>query len=185
MSRRVPLLIAAVVVVAVGVWFYAWATGPATSTSTTTSASENVFGSQIQLVPYDSQYFSTQVPSTLVLKSSNENSAAPILGQYLFKHSSTALADQLGITVGVMQGALDEVPAVKLRLQQPDIYSQTAVPAAPAGAIAFSKQGTYETSVFWAVDGRYAGVAVSGSVLRQADLGEILNSVISNWQWQQ
>jgi len=183
MKRRIALLAGVLVLVSAGVWFYAWANGPASSTASTTQGPENVFGSQIKLQPYSGKLFTTQIPSTLILKSSTE-SAGPTLGQYLFKGTDSSVTDQLGITIGVMQSSsLDEVAAVKLRLGDTETYTRTEINEAPEGAIAFTKNTDYETTVFWPYQGKYVGIAVSGSVLRQAELSEIMSSVLTNWQW--
>lgn len=145
----------------------------------------NVLGSQIQLVPFETDYFSTSVPSFLQRKTTNESTSAPISGQYLFKHAQINITDQLAITTGpLVNSTLAELSGVKVRQSEPERYKQTPRSNMPTGAIVFERQDQYETAVFWQENGRYASVVVGGGGDRRAQLDEIVSSVLSNWQWQ-
>lgn len=165
-------------------WFYKWSNSPASTSDAISAGSRDVFGSQIKLTSYSGQYFTTQIPSTMLLKTSTENSSSPTPGLYLFKHSDIGIGDQLGITIGTMQSpSLDEVSAVKLRATQPDRYRKSNLENSPEGAIVFNTTDDFETSIFWSNGSKYAAVVVSGSSLRQAELSNVVGSVIANWQW--
>lgn len=164
---------------------YIWSSRPVTTTASTTGTESNVRGSQISLSAYSGQQFSTQIPSTLALKTSSENKNGSISGQYLFVNRDKNQADQLAITIGTTQGAdVREISAVKLRLMETETYEPVTLDYAPPGALGFQKKNGYEVSLFWRQDSRYAAVVVSGSILNKADLDEVSRTVINNWQWQ-
>lgn len=184
MRRKYLLLLVPLMVFVAGIWFYRWSNSPANAGTVLTPQGANVFGAQIDLVSYGSQYFTTQIPKTLVVKSSNEASNGATVGQYLFKHSNVSLSDQLGITIGTMQSAsLSEVSAVTLRQSQPEKYTSITIDGMPQGAVAFEALDPYEVGVFWPNESQFAAVVVSGSSVRKAELRETLYGVIANWQW--
>lgn len=183
MAKKVVFAGVALLAVSVGIWTYLWANSPA-QTSISSTSSQQVQGSQITLAPYTAQQFTTVIPSTLQVKTSTENNKSAILGQYLFTNKDSHLSDQVGITVGTMQGTdINEVSAAKLRQTQQDVYESATLDFTPSNAVAFHKKDGYETSVIWSEGSRYVAVVVSGSVLRQAELEEISRVVVTNWQW--
>lgn len=184
--RRRWLLLAVVVVFVGGLaGLYAWMQSPVTNHGVSVVPEpSNVLGSQIQLVPFDTDYFSTSIPSFLQRKTATESDSAPVSGQYLFKHVQINIGDQLGITTGLLNGSsLPEVSGVKVRQSEPERYEQVARTNMPDGAIVFERKDQYETAIFWQENGRYASVVVSGGGERRAQLEEIVSSVINNWQW--
>jgi hypothetical protein len=118
------------------------------------------------------------------LKTSNENPHNPIRAGYLFTGTVHSPADQVAITVGTMGlNRLLEIPGVKQRLNDTATYQPTEVTNAPEGAMSFKRTSDYETAVFWQEGNLYVALVVSGSPLRQAELDQTLQSVLTNWSW--
>jgi hypothetical protein len=184
-KKYIVLIISVIIVVSGCLALRHWWTGPATSTisSSGKSSETDVLGSQSVLEPFETAYFTTRKPSTLTLRESSDNSKGAIQGRFLLKSKDARFSDQAGITIGNLDGALNELSAVKLRLSQPENYQPTSITSAPLGAIIFSSTREYETAVFWQKDGRYAAVAISGAPQREDELNNTLSIILSNWQW--
>lgn len=164
---------------------YQWMQNPATNKGVSViPEDQNVLSSNVSLLPFDTTFFFTNVPSYLQSKSITENPDAPTSGMYLFKHQQISLNDQLAINTGTLSGStLNELSTIKVRQSEPSRYHQTSRPSAPEGAIVFERQDQYEVAVFWQHNGRYASVVVGGSNDRRADLESTLQTVLSDWQW--
>ena len=173
-------LLASVLVVSFGIWW----NSPERTIPVVSSNTTQVLGSETSTSPLDTSYMSTVFPGRLHIKSSNENAASAIVGQYLLTSKDLQLNDQVGITIGKLNNdTIDNISPVQLRLRHPETYQQSSLADAPEGAIVFISSNGYEKSVFWAHDGLYSGVVVSGTVGRIAELNEILTTVVFNWQW--
>lgn len=184
--KRWMLLLFVVLFLSGSVWGYHWWHGPAQSATVTTSdqTEQGVLGSESKLLPWQTEYFATRYPSNLRVLTSNEIAQGLTLGQYLLGSTSLEQTDQLAVTVGNLQGLrLAELPAIKLRQQQTGTYQATTRSFTPSGGFVFSRSDTYETAVFWQEGGRYAAVVVSGSSVRQAELEQSLQAVITDWEW--
>lgn len=185
MKRRLLIgagTIGACVVALVAV--YSWTQSPVTNGGVRVTAEQkDVLSSQMQLVPFDTPYFSTSVPSYMQRKSTTENASAPVSGMYLFTHKQLTLNDQLAITTGTLSGPLSELSTLRVRLSDPDHYRETNRNDTPDGARVFERLDGYEVAVFWPYNGRYASVVVGGSADRRADLESALTGVLANWQW--
>lgn len=184
--KRTRLVLAVSGVAVLGIFgaAYWWMQSPVTNKGVSvTPEPNNVLASQIELTALDTTYFSTKLPSYMVRKTTAENQSAPATGMYLFKHAQLNLSDQLGITTGPLTGTLSELSGIKVRQSEPERYSQTTRDDMPPEAVVFQRQDQYETAVFWADNGKYASVVVGGSAARSADLQQMLNSVVKNWQW--
>lgn len=184
--KRVVLVAAGAMLIIAGAWGYIWWHGPAETKEFTVNhqTTKDVLGSELTLISWHPQYFSTRYPSTLRILTSNEVAHGATLGQYVLSSVSLKQTDQLAVTVGVLDDmTLDDIPSVKFREQHADIYQQTDRSFIPAGGIVFSAKEGYETAAFWRHGNRYAAVVVSGSPLRKAELEEALEAVVTNWQW--
>jgi hypothetical protein len=184
MKRFAPLAFV-VLVGGLGVWVYIWWHSPAeTKQFTAKTTTEEVLGSELTLNDWNTQYFATRYPNDLRIITSNEVAHGLTSGQYLLGSTSLSRTDQLAVTVGNLGGlALEELPAIKLRLQKTDVYQPVDVSFAPEGSLVFTSEDSYETAVFWRQDSRYVAVVVSGSAARQANLWQQLEAVVTNWQW--
>ncbi len=176
----------AVIVLGFGAWIYLWWNQSATTTIVTTDTqdSRGVLGSQEKLYNWKTEFFTTRVPTSLRVITSNEVAHGLTTGQYLLGATSLSRDDQLAVTVGNLDAMrLDELPAVKLRSLQANAYRVATRSFMPTGGIAFSKIDTYETAIYWAHDTNYAAVVVSGSSAHKADLESALEAAVTNWQW--
>lgn len=186
MKRWLTLLVIVLVVGLVGFGTLRWASTPA---STITSSVDNqdprgVLSANSSVTPFENSYFTTQIPSDLQLKTSNENPAGAIMASYLFTNVKPATSDQVGITIGKMGlNRLSETSGVKQRLNDPGTYQQVVVKGAPEGVISFSKTDGYETAVFWQEGRSFVAVVVSGAPQRQSELDQILQTILSSWSW--
>lgn len=177
-----------IAVIGLGYVGFHWASRPSsTNESRTGSSDSGVLGTTTDLKPFTSPYFSTQIPADMLVKTSNENPQAAIRAAYLFTSNKTSPGDQAAISIGTMGlNRLSEISGVKQRLNNPALYHSTTIANAPAGAVSFTKaDGTdgSETAVFWQEGNLYVAVVVSGSPLRQAELDQTLQSILSNWSW--
>lgn len=185
MKRRWLAIATFLVVIGIGYAGIHWANQPtSTSQSHTGKTDAAVLGSSSDLKPFVSPYFSTQIPADMLQKTSNENPRAAIRASYLFTSSKTSPGDQAAISVGTMGlSQLSEISGVKQRLNDPDMYQPTTIANAPQGAVAFTRSESYETAVFWQENNSYVAVVVSGSPLRQAELDQTLQAILTNWSW--
>ena len=166
-------------------WVYQWWHSPAVSTPVALTTSSNVLGSGTSLTPWQTAYFTTQIPSFLRVRNSVENPTRPQLGQYLLANIITSKTDQVAITVGMLgNSTLAEQSSVRLRRAQTTTYQPASRSYVPAGAFVFSRTDSYETAIIWQHDARYVAVVVSGTVDRQPDLEQSLAAIVTNWQWQ-
>jgi hypothetical protein len=181
--RKIWLVIPLVLVIGASAGAYAWWQSPATTdTDQGTQEVNSVLGSETAVKPWQTSYFSTSIPTTLRVKTSNDSAT---YGSYLLTSISTHYSDQIGVTVAELGGnSLDEIPAVRLRLDKPDVYAPGNLSYAPDGAYVFTDEDGYETSIFWQHGNQYAAVVASGTSARRAELGEALADVVSNWNWQ-
>ncbi len=186
MKRRLIVASFIILVAIVGFNVIHWASSPSSTKQSSLGGKQDsgVLGSTSDLTPFTSPYFTTQIPSTMRLKTSNESSSNPVRAGYLFTSTVSSPADQIAITVGTMGlNRLSEISGVKQRLNNPSTYETTEVPNAPEGAMSFKRTSDYETAVFWQEDDLYVALVVSGSPLRQAELDQTVQSVLTNWSW--
>lgn len=186
MKRWVVAAIPIVILVLGGLWAYNWWQSPAETTvvNVADQTERGVLGSESKLIPWRTTLFATRYPANLRVITSNEVSQGITDGQYLFASTSLKRDDQLAVTVGKLSASsIEELSAVKFRRSKADIYQQATRTYAPAGAVVFSNSSSYETAIYWAEDGNYAAVVVSGSSANQADLETALQAVVANWQW--
>ncbi len=166
-----------------------WASKPASTQRSSVGGPSDagVLGSSSELKPFSSPYFNTQVPADMILKTSSENPRAAIRASYLFTNSKMSPGDQAAITVGTMGlNRLTEIPGVKQRLNDSAKYEAITIPNAPEGAMSFKKVNStegYETAVFWQENDLSVSLVVSGSTLRQSELDQTLQSILTNWSW--
>lgn len=183
--KRYILPAVGLVLVGFGVWAYIWWHSPSeTKQFTAKNTAERVLGSEVTLIDWDAQYFTTRYPSDLRIVTSNEVPHGLTTGQYLLGSTVMNRTDQLAVTVGKLDGlSFEELPAIKLRRLKSDVYQPSSIAFAPEGSMAFTANNEFETSVFWAQGERYAAVVVSGSVVRATELRQQLEAVLTNWQW--
>lgn len=184
--KKIAAVLALLIVVLGGVWLCLWWQSPADGKVMLSPVSDGgVLGSESELVSLRTVYSKTRYPSTLRVLTSNDVARGSIAGQYVLGLASLKHTDQLAITVGRLDSmALTELPAVKLRRLQTDVYALTTKKYAPLGALIYAKIDGSETSVFWADGARYAEVVVSGSPARFDMLEADLEAVITNWRWE-
>lgn len=186
MNRKLVISSLMISVIVIGFGIVHWAGRPSSTSQSNVGNQQDtgVLGSTSDLAPFSSPYFSTQIPGTMQLKTSNENPRNAIRASYLFTGTVHSPADQIAITVGTMGlNRLTEIPGVKQRLNEPATYQSTEVVNAPEGAVSFKRSEGYETAVFWQENDLYVSLVVSGSPLRQAELDQTLQSVLTNWSW--
>ncbi|MBC7582083.1 hypothetical protein H7097_04445 [Aeromicrobium sp.] len=180
--KKLFVVLPLVILTGVGFGLYSWWHSPATSSiDSGTQEVSNVLGSETSLKSWQTSYFVTSMPSSLRIKTSND---ALESGNYLLTSKTPRISDQIGVTVAKLgNNSLNELPAVKLRLNQPNIYAAVANTYAPAASYSFVNEATYETSVFWQEDGYYAAVVASGTSARRAELNVATRAIVSNWSW--
>ena len=149
------------------------------------SASNEVKGTSTTLEDYSSSFFATKISSDFKVKNQSETQNSPIVGQYLLTGKQVYSSDQLAITIGTAKSTdINEVSGYKFRKTYPDDYVQTISDAGyPAGCVVFTKKSSYEKSVFWIYNGKYAAVVVSGGADHRAELENGISAVLANWQW--
>ena len=186
MKKRWLLLVIIIIIAGLSYGLYAWWHAQATTSTVSygTQTSSDVLGSENQLVDWQTMYFTTKITTSLRQITTSETPGKSIMGSYLFTSTSVRKTDQLAITIGTFSNySLDEISAVKFRLNQPTEYTPVSRTFAPPGALAFNRANSYETSVFWQHADKYAAVVVSGTANDKADLEQALSDVVSNWQW--
>lgn len=168
-----------------GVWLVSWWNEPVQNNHFSVKTSEtNVLGNETTLVTWQTNFFVTQIPSTFRILNSSEIKQGNVEGQYLLSSRSLNNTDQGGVTIGTLNGySLHELPAVRLREEQPDMYVSSTVSFAPEGSIVFSSKKDYETAVFWQSGDTYAAVVFSGISTHKADLDQALEAVITHWKF--
>lgn len=184
--KRLLIVLPLLALAASGTWVYNWWNKPsfASGLEQTTQGQNDVLGSQTTLQKWRTDYFTTLIPTNLQLKTSDQDTSKSIEGSYLLGNTEPQMDEQVGITIGrVGNGTLQETPAVKLRLNNPEVYAPTSVNYAPADSLVFTKVGSFEQSVFWQHGNRYAAVVVSGTSIDQTGMDQIAANIISNWQW--
>jgi hypothetical protein len=163
-----------------------WMNSPAATTTATLASSQaqGVLGSSAELQPFETAYFTTEIPASLRSKTSTENSRGAIMGSYLWGAIKPTLDDQVGVTIGKLgSSTLGELSAVKLRQNNTALYVAAPLEGAPAGALVYRRTDTYETAVFWQQNDRYASVVVSGQQQRAAELDQTVHAILGNWSW--
>jgi hypothetical protein len=144
----------------------------------------DVLASETSLHTWQTDQFTTQIPTWLHLASSTDNRSDPASGTYVLSGGRDKNA-QITISMAALgNNSLNETPAVHIRSTQPAEYTRITLAAAPEGAQAFSHTGSYETSVFWQYQGHYVSTVASGSSDIQADVQTALEAILTNWQWQ-
>lgn len=144
----------------------------------------DVLASETSLHSWQTDQFTTQIPTWLHLTSSTDSRNDPASGTYVLSGGRDMNA-QITITMAALgNNTLDESPAVHVRASQPTEYTRITLAAAPEGAQSFSHTGSYETSVFWQHQGHYIATVASGSSDIQADVQTALEAILTNWQWQ-
>jgi hypothetical protein len=185
--KKTWLVLPVLAIIGVGAGLYSWWQSPA-STSQVDQGSQSVnavLGSTTRLEPWQTSYFTTRYPATLRIRSTTEDSSRAIIGSYLLTSIDTAQQDQVGVTVGTLgNNTFDGISAIKYRSMHPELYTQSSRSYAPAGAVAFDATNEYETDIIWQSGEHYAVVAVTGSSSRRAELEQVAQAVVSNWQWQ-
>lgn len=184
--KRLILICAGGLLLIAGVWAFWWWQSPAETRDFTSDeqTSQAVLGSEVNLVSWQTKHFTTRYPDNLRVITSNELAHGNTSGQYLLGAVSLKQTDQLAITVGTLEGStLRELPAVRLRQQHTETYQPADRSFLPDGGLVFSSTKEYETAMFWRHGSSYAAVVVSGSAVRQAELEEALQAVVTNWQW--
>ncbi|MBL8122071.1 hypothetical protein JNM87_04965 [Candidatus Saccharibacteria bacterium] len=185
--KKAALVVVVLAVLCTGGWLYWWWHGPAYGTVTQSNNSDEtaVLGSDEVLISWQGPFFTTRYPSTLRLLTSNEIAQGNMQAQYLLSAVTPTHQDQVAVTVGRLGVLrLDELPAVKLRRMQSDVYSESSRSFAPDESIVFTKTKDFETGIYWADGDRYAEVVASGSSTRRAELENALEVVMTSWQWQ-
>lgn len=180
------LIFVGILVVGVAIWAFIWWQSPAETKNFTSyeQTGKSVLGSEVTLVAWQTRNFTTSYPDNLRVITSNEVAHGNTSGQYLLGTASLKQTDQLAVTVGSLQGTmLNDLPAIRLRQQHTDTYQPTHQSFLPDDSIAFSSTDDYEVAVFWQNEGRYAAVVASGSIVRQAELDQALEAIITHWQW--
>lgn len=185
MRRLIYGCIGLVLLVGVGIWSYMWWHSPAETKKFTENKSSNeVLASETALTTWETTYFTTAYPDNLRIITTNELAHGITTGQYLLGSTSPDKTDQLGVTVGTLDGvAFDELPAIKLRRQHINEYHTIKSSVTPPGGLAFVDEEKYEVSMFWQQGNQYAAVVATGSSARQAELTQVLEAVVSNWRW--
>jgi hypothetical protein len=183
--KRWLMLVSLVLVLGLAAWGYHWwNSSSSTSVVYTPETNRDVLGTQTTLRSWHTAYFATSYPSNLRVRTTNENSAATIIGSYMLSSVAAREQDQIGITIANMGNTtLTQESAVKFRLQHPERYTSVSRNYAPSGAYVFNDESGYETGVFWQTGDRFAAVVVSGSSARRAELESDLEAIVSNWQW--
>ena len=175
-KRKITGVVLLVLFLSGGVWAYSWWHRSAETTVGQTGQSQtDVLGSQVSLRNWHTTFFETRYPQSLRVLQQNEIAQGMTTGQYVL----SAVAATVG-TIGNLQ--LADLPSVKFRQGSAD-YERVDRSFAPAGAVVFHKNSSYETAVFWQQGTQFAEVVVSGSSARQAELEEALQAIVTNWQW--
>lgn len=172
----VPLLIGAVIAV------FAF-NGPAQGSVNNPSKDElNVVkGESVTLKTFTTTYIDIQLPDRLLLKTSNESKGAGIYAQYLFSDSRFGSRQQVGVTIGHLNGlTLKEVPFVKQRAIDPEQYIRLAENETAVTYKTVSSD-EYMTTILHGND--YLTVASSGTSDESADLQGITDQAIRSIRW--
>lgn len=182
MKRIVVGIMGAGLLVGILGWFLYWSNQP--SSVSIASQEAAVQGLATEVMPFDAQEFSTQITADFMVKNRTNNSAGPISGQYLLVEKDPRTNAQVAITVTAGSGGVDDMSAVKLRLQNGADYTETTLDdAVPAGGRVFIKNSSYEKGIYWAENGKQVSVVASGGAENQAALEQALKTILINWQW--
>lgn len=157
-----------------------------------------------QPVDWKTAYFDTNLPVGFRVRTSHEDltsttakaTTTATVASYSLSSTNVRQTDQIGVTIGNLnRTALNEIPAIKLRLSQPGTYTVidpktyagSPLPNATAIIGNVAADGSYETSLFWQAPqaGRYVAVVASGSSTRKAELEQALALIVEQWQWRQ
>lgn len=183
-GRTIAIIIIIGLVSFGGYNLYRWANRTTTTyhqSSTSASSGETPAAPPQQL---GSVFFTTQIPAEMTIKSRKEPGGGTSLFQMVARHQNIRFIDQLAITIGPLPtGGLSELSAVRLRQQADRGYVPTSFPSAPPRSLVFTKQGTYEKSVFMSNGNYYASIVVGGAIDRSEALDSLLSGVLSNWRW--
>jgi hypothetical protein len=184
--KRSLLGLALVIVLSAGaIGYHLFTTAATTSFSVKPQQSTtDVLGSETSLHSWQTDQFTTQIPTWLHVASSTDDRSDPLSGTYILS-GGREKNGQIAISIAALgNNTLSETPAVRLRTNRPTEYTPINLAAAPDGAVTFSHSGNYETSVFWQHQGHYISVVASGSSDVQADVQTALDAILTNWQWQ-
>lgn len=185
-QRRRIVFVSIVGLVALGSYAYSWANNPSVTSGSAAPALAASSANNRANQALDTTYFSTVLPDDVLVRTKNEVAHGNILLQLLATNRTGQVDDQLGLTIGSLNGQpLSELSSVRLRLGDTKNYRQIAPDQTTAQAISFERTGeTYEKAVFWpGGNGLYAAVVVSGTMDRSSYLNYLMSTILVGWQW--
>lgn len=131
------------------------------------------------------KYFSTTIPEDVSLRTHNVAPQGTRIEQILANNKKSPLNDQLAVSIGkVPPEGLNGISDIQFRQNDSKKYQITEIKNAPPGAIVFNNLETYEKSIFWVNEGKYAGVVILGSNDRRAALDNTLSIILEEWSWE-
>lgn len=133
----------------------------------------------------DSELFSTLYDSSLQIKSTSIKSSGPIFYQYLLAPETANDESQVAITIGKLDGALNDSSPAKFRVTEREKYIPSSLDFAPADSLVFvsNYNNNYELAVIFSDGNHYAAVVSSGTPARKQSINERLSDIVSSWQW--
>jgi hypothetical protein len=140
-----------------------------------------VKGESVALKTFTTSYIDIQFPDRLMLKTSNESKGAGIYAQYLFSDSRFGSRQQVGVTIGHLNGLnLSEVSFVRQRAIDPTKYTRLAETGT---SITYKTASSDEYMTTILHDSDYVTIVASGTSDEYADLQDITEQAIRSLRW--
>jgi hypothetical protein len=170
-------------VVTVASWLlYRWANQPAQSAVESKIIEQTTQPTALPAIPLETDYFSTNLPSSFSVRTITKKDGAPQLLQISTLNDRSY--SQLAFTIGRFSSeSLASIADYNYRNSNRDVYQEVQYDWLPKGAVAFINLTGNEITVFAPNSNLYAIVTISASDISQESATQNLKAVVSGWHW--
>lgn len=160
-----------------------WASGPAISTPRAVDVDERKTTATEQTLHIETPQYSTRVTGGYGIRTRHDDQVGVILAD-MVANESQKQGGQLAITIAKMpEGGLRAVSDVILRQNATDRYKEIVLDGTPEGSIVYRSDESYELTIFFPHNDRYAAVSLTYAKTQQERYEAQLKELLQYWVW--